>query len=101
MDKRAIDKMYDSKRIYVEQILAAALKPMDRFGSIQYARDVVTGEEYIKITESDGWPWYINVTGNSLQAIGEEVCTMVGHGTPNGLVKVRAKQREINRMFTR
>ena len=99
MDKRVMDKVYADKKAYVEETLAAMLKPMDRFGSIQYARDVVLGEEFVKVTESDGYPWYINVTGNSLSAIGEEVCTMVGRGTPAGLIRTREKQRDINKMF--
>lgn len=101
MDKRVMDKMYAEKRAYVEEILAAMLKPIDRFGSIQYARDTVTGEEYVKVVEADGYPWYINVTGNSLQAIGQEVCGMVGtgHFTPHGIIKVREKQIEVNKMF--
>lgn len=101
MDKRVMDKVYAEKKAYVEQTLADMLRPMERFGSIQYARDTITNEEYVKLVEADGYPWYINVTGNSLESIGMEVCGMVGtgHFTPNGLVSLREKQRVINKMF--
>ena len=99
MDKRAMDKMYAEKRAYVEEILAAMLKPIDRFGSIQYARNTVTNEEYVKLVEADGYPRYINVTGNNESAIGKEVCRMVCNQTPTGIIKVREKQIEINKLF--
>ena len=101
MDKRMLEQMYEKKKEYVEKVLWAALKPMSDFGYIQYARDAVTGEEYVKVVEADGRPWYINVTGNSEAAIGKEVCRMVCHQTPHGNVKVREKQIAINRMFAR
>lgn len=99
MDKRVMDKVYADKKAYVEQTLGAALEPMSDFGSIQYARDTVTGEEYVKVVEADGYPWYINVTGNNESAIGKEVCRMVCHQTPTGIIKVREKQIAINKMF--
>ena len=99
MDKRVLEKMYADKKAYVEKVLWAALEPMSDFGSIQYARDTVTGEEYVKVVEADGYPWYINVTGNNESAIGKEVCRMVCHQTPTGIIKVREKQIAINKMF--
>ena len=99
MDKRVIDKVYAEKKAYVEGVLWQALKPIDYFGSIQYARNAITNEEYIKLVEADGYPWYVNVTGNSLGAIAQEVAAMVCHQTPGGLVRGRAKQVEINKMF--
>ena len=99
MNKTAIENMYAEKKKYVEVTLADMLTPLDDFGSIQYARDIRSGEEYVKVTEANGYPWFICVTGNSESAIGEEVCTMVGHGVPTGLVRSKARQIEINKMF--
>ena len=98
-NKMVLEKMYADKKAYVEQTLKAMLMPMYDFGNIQYARDTVTNEEYVKFVEADGYPWYINVTGNSEAAIGKEVCRMVCHQTPTGIIKVREKQIEINKMF--
>lgn len=98
-NKMVIEKMYADKKAYVEQTLKAMLMPMYDFGNIQYARDTVTNEEYVKFVEADGFPRYINVTGNNESAIGKEVCRMVCHQTPTGLIKVREKQIEINKLF--
>ena len=95
----AIEKMYADKKKYVEETLAAMLTPIHDFGSIRYARDFRTGEEFVKITEANGYPWFINVTGNSESAIGKEVCRMVGENDPVGLVRSKAAQIWINRMF--
>ena len=98
-NKMVIEKMYADKKAYVEKILKAMLTPMYDFGDIQYARDNVTNEEYVKFVEADGYPRYINVTGNNESAIGKEVCRMVCHQTPTGIIKVREKQIEINKLF--
>ena len=99
MDKLAIEKMYASKKAYVEETLGSMLKPIYSFGSIKYARDIVSGEEYVKVTESNGYPWFICVTGNSESAIGKEVCRMVDNNIPVGLVKNKAAQIQINKLF--
>lgn len=99
MNKFVLDKMYAQKKAYVEDIIGAMLKPIYDFGSIQYARDAITGEEYVKLTESNGQPWFINVTGNSESAIGKEVCRMVGEKLPVGLVTNKSAQIQINRLF--
>lgn len=99
MDKQAIEKMYSDKKQYVEITLAAMLAPIHSFGSIKYARDARSGEEYIKITEANGYPWFICVTGDSESAIGKEVCRMVGENTPIGLVRSKSAQIQINKMF--
>lgn len=98
-NKMVIEKMYADKKAYVEQTLRAMLEPMYDFGKIQYARNSVTNEEYVKFVEADGYPRYINVTGNNESAIGREVCRMVCHQTPTGIIKVREKQIEINKLF--
>lgn len=99
MDKQAIERMYADKKAYVETTLRDMLTPMYDFGNIQYARDPITNEEYVKFVEADGYPRYINVTGNSESAIGKEVCRMVCHQTPVGIIKVRERQIEINKLF--
>lgn len=99
MDKRVLEQMYAKKKEYVEKTLKAMLTPMYDFGDIQYARNTVTNEEYVKLVEADGYPRYINVTGNNESAIGKEVCRMVCNQTPTGIIKVREKQIEINKLF--
>ena len=98
-NKMVIEKMYADKKAYVEKTLKAMLMPMYDFGNIQYARDTVTNEEYVKFVEADGYPRYINVTGNNESAIGKEVCRMDCNQTTTGSIKVREKQIEINKLF--
>lgn len=94
-----MEKMYAKKKEYVEKTLAGMLEPINEFGSIKYARNFITGEEFVKVTEANGMPWFINVTGNSLSSIGSEVCRMVGNRQPVGLVKNKRAQIVINKMF--
>lgn len=102
MDKNAIKKMYEEKEKYVEETLAAMLGPMSNFGTINYAKDPVTDEEFVKFVRADGYPFYINMTGNSLSAIGAEICGLVAGKTPAGIITVREKQIDINkRLFAR
>lgn len=99
MDKKVIDKMYAEKKAYVEKDLAAMLEPLEDFDRIQYARDIITGEEFIKLTETIGSVYFVNVTGNSKQAILKEVCRLALHNNPFGLIRERAKKREVNKLF--
>lgn len=98
-DKRAIEIMYAGKKVYVERILAAALRPLEDFDKIEYARDAVTGEEVVKLTEAIGWAWYINATGMSEDEILKAVCRMVLKGRPAALVSTKQRMREVNRLF--
>ena len=99
MDKRIIDRMYADKKAYVEKDLAAVLQPLDDFDSIQYARDAITNEEYVKLTESIGVAWFINVTGFEKRDILKAVCKMVLEDHPEGLIRTRERKRDANRLF--
>lgn len=101
MDKKMIDKMYRSKKEYVEGNLAAALKPVRDFGSIEYARDPITNEEFIKLTETIGSVWFINVTGYTKSEILKTICIMVLEKHPEDLIKTRDRMREANALFMR
>lgn len=97
--REPIEKMYAEKKEYIEKTLAEALKPVNEFGSIQYARCFLTGEEFIKLTESNGIPWFINVTGNSNSANFKEVSRALNGNFPTGYVSRKEKQIEINKLF--
>lgn len=99
MDKKAINKMYAEKKAYVEKDLAAALRPLRDFYKIEYARDAIQGDEYIKLTEAIGSVYFVNVTGNSEEAILKEVCRMALENNPKGLIRTKDKQREVNALF--
>ena len=99
MDKMAIKNMYAAKKAYVENDLAAMLRPLEDFGRIQYARDSITDEEFIKLTEKIGSVYFVNVTGNDESAILKEVCRMALEHNPIGLVRTTEKKRAVNKLF--
>lgn len=99
MDKRTMDRMYAAKKAYVENDLAAMLRPFEDFGRIEYARDAITNEEYVKLSEALGDVFFVNVTGSSEAAIGREVCRMALERNPEGLIRTKEKKRAVNRLF--
>ena len=99
MDKKAQDTMYAYKKAYVETILRQALEPVRDFDQIKYARDPITNEEFIKLTEDIGSVWYINVTGSDESEILKAVLSMLLERRPEGLVTVRDRQRDASRLF--
>lgn len=99
MEKIAIEKMYAEKKAYVEKDLAAMLRPLEDFDRIQYARDAITDEEFIKLTETIGSAYFVNVTGNDESAILKEVCRMALERNPIGLVRTTEKKRAVNKLF--
>ena len=99
MEKEAIKRMYEEKKRFVENDLAAVLREMPDFDGIKYAVDAITSEEYIKLTETLGFAYFVNVTGNDKSAILREVCRMVLQTSPAGRIFERSKLREVNRLF--
>lgn len=99
MDKKVIDRMYAAKKAYVERSLAATLQPLQDFGKIEYARDAITNEEYIKLTETIGSVCFIDVTGSKEDAILREVCRMVLDRKAYGRISTKEKMREANALF--
>ena len=99
MEKTAIKKMYLKKKAYVEKDLAAMLRPLEDFDRIQYARDSITNEEFIKLTEKIGSAYFVNVTGNDERAILKEVCRMALEHNPLGLIRTTEKKRAVNKLF--
>lgn len=56
--------IYEQKAAYVRQ-LQNILDVSEYFDSIDYNRDYLSGDEYIRIKNAVGDTYYINVTGNS------------------------------------
>ena len=98
-EKKVIDMMYAGKKAYVEDILGKALKPLEDFGKIEYARDAITNEEYIRLTETIGSVYFLNVTGASEDLILKAVCRLVLEDHPAELIRTRERQRDACRLF--
>ena len=94
-------KMYEEKKAYVDR-LNDLLKPLTDFEAISYARDYSTDGEYLKVTDTIGQAWFINVTGNSHEAILKEVCRLVianPKDMPHGMIHSTDKKRYIAPLF--
>ena len=90
--------IYDKKRAFVDS-LNAPLRALRDFEAIEYARDPVQGDEYIRIKDKLGQAFYVNVTGNSEEAILGEIALFIVGKRPTGFVTMREHIREIAPMF--
>ena len=90
--------VYEKKAKYVES-LNEPLSVLTDFEAIEYARDPIAGDEYIRIRDKLGQAFYVNVTGNSEEAILKEVSRMALETKAHGFVTNREKIRAIAPMF--
>lgn len=92
--------IYDKKRQYVDS-LNEPLSVLTDFETIEYARDPIAGEEFIRLRDKLGQAFYVNVTGNSEEAILMEVSRMTLGTKAHGFITSRDKIRAIAPMFRR
>ena len=90
--------VYDKKKAFVES-LNEPLKARRDFEAIEYARDPIQGDEYIRIRDKLGQVFYVNVTGNSEEAILLEVSRMTLGEKAVGFITNRERIRAVAPMF--
>lgn len=90
--------IYEKKADYVRQ-LQNILDVSEYFDSIDYNRDYLSGDEYIRIRNAVGDTFYINVTGNSESAILLEVARFVNGLRPTGYVTNREVRWKVAKLF--
>ena len=90
--------VYERKADYVSQ-LDKILDVSKYFDRIDYARDFLSGDEYLRIRNVIGDTFYINVTGNSESAILLEVARFVNGTTPTGYVTGRDARLRASKPF--
>ena len=90
--------VYDKKKAFVES-LNEPLKALRDFEAIEYARDPIQGDEYIRIRDKLGQAFYVNVTGNSEEAILLEVSRMMLGTKAVGFITNRERIRAVAPMF--
>lgn len=90
--------IYEKKADYVRQ-LQNILGVSEYFDSIDYNRDYLSGDEYIRIRNAVGDTFYINVTGNSESAILLEVARFVNGLRPTGYVTDREARWRVSKLF--
>ncbi len=94
-------QVYEEKKVYVEGTMADLLAVYPRFEGIDYAVDKQTSEEFIRIRDEVSGPMFINVTGNSLSAIAQEVSRVILRIKPTGLVVNASVKNSIAPLFRR
>ena len=92
--------IYEQKAEYVRQ-LQNVLDVSEYFDSIDYNRDYLSGDEYIRIRNAVGDTFYINVTGNSESAILLEVARFINGLRPTGYVTDREARWRVSKLFRR
>lgn len=90
--------IYEKKADYVRQ-LQNILDVSEYFDSIDYNRDYLSGDEYIRIRNAVGDTFYINVTGNSESAILLEVARFVNGRRPTGYVSDQDARWRVSKLF--
>lgn len=92
--------IYEQKAEYVRQ-LQNVLDVSEYFDRIDYNRDYLSGDEYIRIRNAVGDTFYINVTGNSESLILLEVARFINGLRPTGYVTDREARWRVSKLFRR
>lgn len=95
-----MNHVYESKKKFVDS-LNGPLSALRDFEAIEYARDPIQGDEYIRLRDKLGQAFYVNVTGNSEEAILMEVSRVTLGQRATGFITNRDHIREIAPMFRR
>lgn len=90
--------IYEQKADYVQK-LNEILDVSEYFSGIDYARDFIHDDEYIRIRTVIGETFYINVTGNSESAILMEVARFVNGVAPVGFITNRDAKWRAAKLF--
>lgn len=95
---RPLHEIYNEKRQFVQD-LNRTLTIDSNIRSLHYARDFVSGEEVMMIKDGTATPYYIMVTGNSLEAILSEANKFQLGLKPTGLVENRSARAALSKLF--
>ena len=90
--------VYEKKGKFIES-LNSPLSVLRDFEAIEYARDPISGEEYIRIRDNIGQAFYINVTGDSEEIILLELAKLLVNQRPTGFITSTSTKRTIAPMF--
>ena len=92
--------VYEKKSDYVQK-LNGILGVSEYFSAIDYARDFIHNDEYVRIRTVIGETFYINVTGNSESAILMEVARFINGVAPIGFVTSRDAKWRAAKLFAK
>lgn len=95
---KAVIEVYNEKRQFVED-LNKIMTVASNITRLAYKADVLNRNEAVMIKDGSATPYYINVTGNSLQAILKEVSAFNLNLKPTGLVESREGREYYAKLF--
>lgn len=90
--------VYNEKKQFVDA-LNAVMTVSDNIASLVYRYDALTENEVVMVKDGSATPYYINVSGNSLQAILSEICAFQLKRKPLGLVESREGRVYFAKLF--
>ena len=88
------------KEKYIE-LLNSALYPLYMFDSLDYAVDVQTGAEYLRLNDSVGTGHFLEVTGLDLEGLLIDVLQVCAGKIPATLVQDLSQKRKLTALFKR
>lgn len=90
--------VFNEKKQFVDE-LNKIMAVSDIIISIVYKADVLNGNEAVMVKDGSATPYYINVTGNSLNAILSEISAFQLKLKPAGLVESRKGREYYAKLF--
>ena len=90
---------YNEDKIKYLKLLNMALAPLQNFDCLQYKTASNTGGEYIRMYDTIGNAYYLDVTGLDLEHVFLEVVATAIGNEPSSRVKDIYKCRIINKLF--
>lgn len=94
----ATKQIFKEKESYIND-LNKALKPLHDFNSIEYARNALNDNEYIKVSDTIGGCQFLDATGMSLEDVLIDVSQLVLGKVPASMVMTRDDKRKIAPLF--
>ena len=94
----ATKQIFKEKESYIND-LNKVLKPLHDFNRIEYARNAITDNEYVKMSDIMGGCQFLDVTGMSLEDVLIHVSILVLGYFPASIIKNRESKRKVARLF--
>lgn len=90
---------YYKERIEFIKKMAEVLSVTTDFGGVHYARESATAQEYIKVFNTLGNAYFINITSHDLETILFETMSVLMGQKPNSLIDKVEDKRRVARLF--
>lgn len=99
-------QVYASRKDFIENGVGQLMSAKKDFRSIQYARNSLTEQEYVRVMDVFGGAVTIDITGDDLEKVLSDMSRVILMGeenvhAPSGVVTDRNKLREISPLFNK